>query len=374
MRYLLHLIIFSEAAILSFLFTPLVIRLAMKYNIVDKPGKRKIHEKPKPLLGGMAIFSSFILVVAGNILAFRFLHGEGWVEALVPNVARIYPLVWRALPQLAIILAGGFFIHLLGLIDDVYKERVTYRQKFIFQIVIIAIVAVAGIRTQFMPGRFLDIVITTVWIVGITNSFNLLDNLDGLTAGVAIISAAILFVVAVLQGQIFFAFMLAALAGSCLGFLRYNFHPSKLFMGDSGSLFLGFMFGAITVTGSYVVDSSASLLPIVLPALVLSIPLYDTFSVMFIRKREKRPLFIGDKSHFSHRLLDLGMSHRGTVVFIYLINLCVGGIAVLMPYISVLGSALILAQAVGIYTLITILISVGKNNQKRATVHSNKRR
>ncbi|MCJ7813716.1 undecaprenyl/decaprenyl-phosphate alpha-N-acetylglucosaminyl 1-phosphate transferase, partial [bacterium] len=145
--------------------------------------------------------------------------------------------------------------------------------------------------------------------------------------------------------------------------LLYNFYPSRLFMGDSGSLFLGYMFGTLTATGSYVVEESVSHIPVIIPILILSIPLYDTFSVVFIRWRERRPLFIGDKKHFSHRLIELGMTHRGAVVFIYLVCFCVGIIAILLPYISVAASILIIIQAVTIYVLITILIVVGKQKK-----------
>ena len=120
------------------------------------------------------------------------------------------------------------------------------------------------------------------------------------------------------------AFILITLAGSVLGFLGYNFKPSRLFMGDSGSLFLGFMFGAFTLEGSYPVATSQSLIPVIMPVVILSIPLYDTFSVIFIRLREKRSVFVGDNSHFSHRLVALGFSERGTVLFIYLVAICVG--------------------------------------------------
>jgi UDP-GlcNAc:undecaprenyl-phosphate GlcNAc-1-phosphate transferase len=158
--------------------------------------------------------------------------------------------------------------------------------------------------------------------------------------------------------------MLMALAGSSFGFLWFNFHPAKLFMGDSGSLFLGYMFAALTVMGSYVVPDSPTLIPVVMPLLILSLPLYDTFSVMFIRRREGRPLFEGDKRHFSHRLLALGMGHKGTVIFIYLVCFVVGISATLLPYVSVAGSILLLLQAVIVYALITILIAVAKNRDQ----------
>jgi UDP-GlcNAc:undecaprenyl-phosphate GlcNAc-1-phosphate transferase len=363
----LYLIVFGQAFLLSWALTPQIIRLARRSGVLDEVGERKIHRTPKPLLGGIGIFLGFVIVVVMNILAFCLLREADWVRTHLAGTARFYPLLMGALPKLALILAGGFFIHLLGVLDDVFKEKMSYKIKFLVQAVVALAVALGGVRTEFMPGDKLDIMVTALWLIGITNSFNLLDNLDGLTAGISIIAAFIFWTVAVLQGQTFFAFILSALAGACLGFLRYNFHPAKLFMGDSGSLFLGFTFGALTVSGSYVVDTSPSLIPVAMPFLILSIPLYDTFSVMFIRWREKRPLFIGDKRHFSHRLLELGLSHRGTVIFIYLVSLCVGIAAALLPYVTFAGSLLILFQAFLIYTLITILVTRGRRqNQVRS--------
>jgi UDP-GlcNAc:undecaprenyl-phosphate GlcNAc-1-phosphate transferase len=363
MRNVLYIFVFGQTFIISFLLMPLVIRFALRRSVVDLPGDRKVHHTAKPLMGGVGIFLSFFLVVAGNLAGFFAFYRAIWFERTLPGLADLFPHLGSVLPDLLLIFAGGILIHALGLLDDIFKGKLTYRTKFIAQFVIILLVAVGGVRVDFMPNTILNILVTTLWIVGMTNSFNLLDNMDGLTAGVSIISALLLFCVAVLQGQIFFAFILASLAGACLGFLLYNFYPSKVFMGDSGSLFLGYMFGALTVTGSYVIKESASLLPVLIPVLILSIPLYDTFSVMFIRWREGRHLFVGDKKHFSHRLVDLGMSQRSAVVFIYLVGFCVGIAAILLPYVSVGASILVLMQAITIYTLITILIIIGGQNR-----------
>ncbi len=363
MKFLLYLSVFIETIILSTLLVPATLRLARKMRIVDKPGERKVHDSPKPLLGGVAIFWSFTGVILLNLAGYYFLSQSGWVKQHLPLLAGYYGFLKSASWRLFVILIGGLGIHLLGLVDDLFKGKLTYRSKFPVQIGIVLGVALLGVRVEFMPGKILDILVTVFWIVGITNSFNLLDNMDGLTAGVAIISAGIFFVLAVMQGQIFFALLLAALGGACLGFLFYNYSPSKLFLGDGGSLFIGYLFGTFTVTGSYVVRDSHSLLPVLIPVLVLSIPLYDTLSVMIIRWRERRPLFEGDKRHFSHRLVDLGMSHRASVSFIYLVSLSVGMMALLLPYVALPASLLILFQAVLIYVLITILILTGKQNR-----------
>lgn len=368
MRNLLYLIVFLEAFGISVILVPAIIRIALKWKVVDHPGERKVHHKPKPLLGGAAIFWSFILVIVGNLVLLHFLGNTEWVQSRFPLFNRWRPLLSHVVPKLVLILSGGCFMHLFGILDDFFKEKMTYLPKFIVQIVIAFVVALLGIRVDFMPHPALDILVTVLWIVGITNSFNLLDNMDGLTGGVSAICGVILFYIALLQGQIFFAFILAALAGSCLGFLIFNFNPSKIFMGDGGSLFLGFIFGTLTVTGSYVVPSSGSLMPVAIPVLVLSIPLYDTFSVIFIRWRENRPLFVGDKKHFSHRLVEIGMSHKNAVLFIYLVCLCVGIPAILLPYLSVAASLLVLFQAVIIYALITILIAIGRQNQAKNPV------
>ena len=360
---ILYGLIFVESLVISAVIIPLMMRLAIRWNVLDEVGERKVHRTAKPLLGGVAILIGFFVTVIGNVAAFSVCSRSEWFVARLPALLRFYPYLNAVLPKLTVILAGGFLMHLLGLADDIWKERLSVRFKFLVQILIISGVALAGVRVEFMPYRWLDLLITIVWIVGMTNSFNLLDNMDGLTAGVSIICGGLLFVIAVLQAQVFFAFLLAALAGGCLGFLFYNFYPSRLFMGDSGSLFLGYMFGVLTVTGSYVVPQSVSHIPIVVPILVLSIPLYDTFSVIFIRWREKRPLFVGDKKHFSHRLVELGMTHRGAVIFIYLVSLCVGLVALMLPYISREGMIVVLVQSVIIYILITILISVGTQNQ-----------
>ncbi|MBN1996651.1 undecaprenyl/decaprenyl-phosphate alpha-N-acetylglucosaminyl 1-phosphate transferase [candidate division KSB1 bacterium] len=361
MWFIIFPFIFAETFVISYFLVPLVNRLAQRFAVLDNPGQRKVHKKPKPLMGGLAIFSAFFLVVAGNTgLALAFPHHSLFHQ--IPQFETLVPLMVRALPQLLIILSGGFAIHLLGLLDDIYKDRLSYQLKFLVQTVIALLVSIAGVRTHFMPFEFLDVIVTTLWIIGVTNSFNLLDNLDGLTAGISVIAGFLLFIIALMQLQVFFGLLLLALAGSSLGFLLHNFYPSKLFMGDSGSLFLGFMFASVTVSGSYVVETSSSLLPVTVPVLILSIPLYDTFSVMFIRWREKRPLFLGDKRHFSHRLLELGMSHRQTVIFIYLVSFCVGLTALLLPYLSVAGNLAILLQAIIIYILITILVVYGKRN------------
>ncbi len=349
--------------LLAVALVPLVMRMALRWGVVDKPGERKIHHTPKPLLGGVAFYTSFMLVVMGPIAVTLLLKDNGAFREQFPEMIRRLPHLLEVLPRLLLILGTSSGMMVVGICDDVFKTSFSYKWKFLGQLIAATVLVMGGIRTEFMPREWLDILISIVWIVGITNSFNLLDNMDGLSAGVATIAGMVFFFITFIQGQIFMAAILAALTGAVAGFLIYNFNPARLFMGDSGSLFIGFIFGALTLLSSYRIPGSRSLMPVIMPVLILSIPLYDTFSVMFIRWREKRPIYIGDNSHFSHRLVALGFTQRGTVLFIYLVALCVGCGAALLPYIPVWGSVLVLIQTIIIYILITALMVISMKNK-----------
>jgi len=356
--------VFLASFLLAVGLVPIVMRLASRWNIVDKPGVRKIHSTPKPLLGGLAIYLAFMIVVAGPIALAVAFGDQAWLSERLPWLVSRMPRLIQVLPKLLLILGCGTLMMIVGVCDDAMKDRFSYKWKFVGQIVAAILLVAGGVRTEFMPGHALDVVVSVLWVVGITNSFNLLDNMDGLSAGVAVVAALVFFCATWFQGQIFMALILMTLAGSASGFLIYNFKPSKLFMGDSGSLFLGFMFGALTLAASYRIPQGSSLLPVAMPVVILSVPLYDTFSVILIRMMEKRPVFVGDKSHFSHRLVALGFSERGAVLLIYLIGLCVGCGALLLPYIPVWGSILVMVQTVMVYLLITALMVVSMKNKK----------
>jgi UDP-GlcNAc:undecaprenyl-phosphate GlcNAc-1-phosphate transferase len=185
--------------------------------------------------------------------------------------------------------------------------------------------------------------------------------MDGLCGGIALISSVILGVLTIQQGQYFSALLFLTLAGSLLGFLRYNFNPSSIFMGDAGALFIGYILAALTVSNSYITTRSVSQLPVVVPVLVLGVPLFDTFSVMVIRWKEGRSFFVGDNSHFSHRLVELGMSTKQAVTFIYLVTICIGVSAILIPELNLFGSVIVLIQEGLVFALITLLMIKGKH-------------
>jgi UDP-GlcNAc:undecaprenyl-phosphate GlcNAc-1-phosphate transferase len=321
-------------------------------------------------LGGLAIYASFMTLILVNV-AFMFLFRESTLLLkYFPVIPAQIPLFLNVSWKLFMILAGCTIVLIVGILDDIKGTGFSYKKKFLGQFIAAAVVIGGGVKTSFMPTPFLNYLVTALWIVGITNSFNLLDNMDGLSPGVAVISSLMLAVITALQGQFFSATILCVYAGSTAGFLIYNFYPSTIFMGDAGSLFIGFLISTLTITSSYVTTESASLLPVIVPVLALSIPLYDTISVVIIRLKQRRPLFVGDKNHFSHRLLNLGMSERGAVLFIYLIAFCVGITAILLPGLPVWGSIVILLHALIIYAIITVLMILGA---REGVQHSGRR-
>jgi UDP-GlcNAc:undecaprenyl-phosphate GlcNAc-1-phosphate transferase len=343
---------------------PFIRRLAFRLNMIDLPVGRKAHALPTPLLGGAGIYAAFMLALLAQLGGFFLFKNSAFFKRHFFFLAELEAYLPVALPKLLAILAGSTIMLVLGFVDDRRGVGFSYKIKFAIQIVAAGLLVIAGVRTDFMQSIPLNSIVTIAWVVGITNAFNLLDNMDGLSAGIAVIAATIFLVITAAQEQVFSAMIFALLAGAILGFLLHNFHPAKIFMGDTGSLFLGYIFAALSITSSYVVPTSANLLPVLTPLLILSLPIFDTLSVMIIRHKEGRPLFIGDRRHFSHRLVELGMSQRGAVIFIYLVALSVGVAAALLPYLPLWGQILVLLQAVAIYLMITILMHVAKRQHQ----------
>ncbi|MDI6792297.1 MAG: MraY family glycosyltransferase, partial [bacterium] len=351
--------------LLSLILVPVVKKISLVFGILDHPGERKVHVTSKPLMGGLAIYIALMVVICGNIGAFFLFKDQPLLLKTFPSLINQIPKLVEVLPELGVVLAGGSLVMLVGMIDDIRGVGFSFKLKFIGQILAAIILVLGGVNIEFMSNPYFNIPLTILWVVGITNSFNLLDNMDGLSSGVAIIASLIFFIVAVTQGQFFTALILLTLLGSILGFLVYNFPPSSIFMGDTGSLFIGFMLGSLTVSSSYVVSESTSLLPVIMPVIILSVPIFDTLSVIYIRWREGRPIYRGDKSHFSHRLVDLGMTKKEAVLFIYLVTFCVGLVAILLPDLNRVRSLVVFVQAVIIFILIVILMIVGKKDAAR---------
>ncbi|PID60293.1 undecaprenyl-phosphate alpha-N-acetylglucosaminyl 1-phosphate transferase [candidate division KSB3 bacterium] len=357
-------VVFGSSLILSLLLVPLMIELAFRFDILDHPGYHKTHKNVHPLLGGAAIFLTFISSMLVGVLLMWLAASENFTFWAVfrERFAHQYPVMLHALPRLSGFLLGQTCIFLLGLADDIRGVGFSYKWKFAIQILAAIILVLTGTVLEFLPHPLLNMLVTMLWVVGITNAFNLLDNMDGLSSGVAAIVSLILGILTMRQGQYFSALVLLALTGSILGFWVYNFHPSKIFMGDAGSLFIGYTIAALTVSSSYITQQSSSQLPVVIPVLVLGVPLFDTFSVMVIRWCEKRPLFVGDNSHFSHRLVKLGMTVRQAVLFIYLVTFCTGVSAILIPGLNLLETLLVLVQEAMIFGIIALLMLKGERH------------
>jgi len=299
------------ALLLSLLLVPGVGKLAVKIGAVDKPNARKVHTKIMPRMGGLAIYISFFVILF-----------------LSHNMTR----------QLLGLFLGGTVLVLVGIVDDM--KDIPAKVKLVGQIIAACIVVAFGVRVDFMTNIFhgdtfflsvFSIPVTIIWIVAIINAVNLIDGLDGLAAGISVIAATTMAIAGYASGQATMASMAMILIGATLGFLRYNFHPAKIFMGDTGSMFLGYNLAVFAVLG---VAKSFTMLSLVTPILVLAIPILDTLFAIVRRKMNHRPIFKPDKHHLHHCLLNYGFSHRDTVLIIYAVSAILAMCGLIMTYLS----------------------------------------
>ena len=320
---------FIIAYIVTFVLTPFVKKLAFKIGAVDVPrDNRRMHKRPTARLGGLAIYFGFM------ISAFLFCEID---------------------KQLAGIMIGATIIVILGVFDDNYAFSA--KLKFAVQFVAALFPCIMGVQVEFIrvpqfisPSGYiglglLAIPVTMIWIVGISNAVNLLDGLDGLACGVSSISALTLLSIALIAGEPAVAFVTSALVGACFGFLPYNFNPAKLFMGDTGALFLGFMLAATSVQGLF---KGYAVISIAAPFLILGHPIFDTLSAIIRRIKNGRPIMSPDREHLHHRLVDAGFSQKQAVTIIYILCsiLCLSAVA------------LIATGAVSLWVFIVVLVAM----------------
>lgn len=370
MHHFVYPFLFLLTLALSLRLVPYARRIALKLRVIDMPHERKVHEGIRPRLGGLAIYAAFMLALGAQLAGFFICKNMPWFRENFPVLAAQEEMLRAALPKLLIILLGATMMAGLGFIDDRRGLGFSYKIKFTGQFAAAGVLLFGGVSTTFMPTLWLNYAVTILWVVGITNAFNLLDNMDGLSAGIALIACGMFLLITIVQMQFFSAMILSLFAGAVAGFLYHNFYPAKIFMGDTGSHFIGYMLATLSITSSYVVPESENLLPALIPLLILSLPIFDTLSVIIIRVKERRPIFQGDRRHFSHRLVDLGMSQRGAVVFIYLVACSIGLAAALLPYLPLWGQLLVLLQTALTYVLITILMHVAKRARQVAPASS----
>jgi len=338
--------------LISWIVTWLMIRIAPKLGFVDKPGGRKIHANPKPLGGGVAIFSSFALPMLGIL---------SLVQLISPREISLdyWNGIRQQTPMAMTFIGMTLLLHVLGLLDD--RKAMGPFIKLVFQLICAATLAVCfkQMRVLTALGTVPSIVMATLWIVGITNAFNFLDNMDGLSAGVAAVCTTAFLVTTLTIHQWFVAASLALLLGSLLGFLYWNFSPAKIFMGDSGSLVVGFILGVLTVRTTFLppeVDWGAGWYAVFAPVIVLALPLYDLIVVSIIRMSHGKSPFVGDTNHFSHRLVARGMSRRTAVLTLYLVTAATSIAAILLPHVTTpFAAILIFCQTVLILGMVALL-------------------
>jgi len=304
------------------ILTPVVERLAVRCKCIDAPDARKVHCAPTPRWGGIAIAVSVILSTVLALILFEDM--------------RIF-ISSRLHEGLQGLLIGGILITILGMLDD--RFNLPAKLKLLGQIAIAIIMIKFGIVITFFTVPFIGFIylpvwfswtISLLWIVGITNAINLMDGLDGLLAGVSAIFALLFFIVALLKGQFLIALLMMALAGASLGFLRFNFNPARIFMGDTGSLFLGLMYASLSIMGAFKVTTTAAMF---IPMLILGIPIFDTSFAIFRRFMGGRPIFQPDKEHVHHQLLARGLTVRQAVIYIYALSGILGGIGLSLALI-----------------------------------------
>ncbi len=354
-------------------------RFAPKWGLVDQPGKRKVHQTPTPMGGGLAIWLGVMTAFAAGqfvLWAAATESGQasfGFVGEMLPDFARPHLSgAWQQTPKLWGLLAAGTAMMFLGLADDRLGLHWSIRLGVQFGVAAACVFFQGWRLTAFISSPWLTGALSVVWIVAFVNSFNMLDNMDGLSGGVAVIAAS-LFATMLLtapieaggQPQLFVGGFLLVLVGAIFGFLWHNRAPAKLFMGDAGSYFIGFSLAAATLLGTFTTFDSDRPYSVFAPLCVMAAPMYDMISVLWIRIREGRSPFEGDKSHFSHRLVDLGMSKSNAVWTVYLTTAACGFGALLLYQASLAGAMIILLQIVCLLAIIAILESTARRHIRR---------
>lgn len=316
-----YVLAFIIAIVVAYILTPRVISLANKTGAMDAPDERKVHSKPIPRIGGLAIYFAFMVAALFTVDLTKEVVG---------------------------LLTGATVILIVGIIDDF--KSLPAKVKLMGQIIAAIVLVLFDVRIDcitnpfgdmFFLSEYLAIPITIFWIVGLTNTVNLIDGLDGLAAGVSTIAAITILLVALQQGFLLVAVLTAALAGAAMGFLQYNFNPAKIFMGDTGSMFLGYMLAGISVLGAV---KSAATIALIVPILALGLPILDTTFAIIRRYLNGTPIFKPDRGHLHHRLLDMGFTQKQAVLLMYVISGGLGLSAIALTEVSRgLGLLIILA-------------------------------
>ncbi|WP_017187202.1 glycosyltransferase family 4 protein [Alkalibacillus haloalkaliphilus] len=318
MNFTILIISFIVALITALIMTPIVRRIAIKYRIVDCPDERKMHTEDKPYLGGIAIFSGVMVA---------------------------YIMFWPDHEHQLAIIVGAFIMLLTGFFDDLFNLRPVYKlagQGLAAMIIVSSGLLIEKINIPLFGEielNNLSIIVTIIWILAVSNAINLIDGLDGLAAGVTSIALSAILVMSFIEGNFAAAFLAIILLGSNLGFLYYNFNPAKIYMGDSGSLFLGYMVAIISMLGLF---KNVALFSFIIPLMVVAVPIVDTLFTIVRRLKNGESIMTADRKHIHHQLIDAGLSHRAAVLVIYLFSGLFGALAIMFGY-SPLGASILIA-------------------------------
>ncbi len=353
---------YSGIFVLSLLLTvnliPWIMKLALKFEFVDKPGERKVHTHAMPYGGGLAIaLGMTITILAGCGLAMIQLQSRSF--AWFPAGWDIYLSgIRQQLPRLLALLVGAFAILVVGMADDRYKLAPWTRLAAESLIALIVTLQVGRLNLFLQHDLLNDVigtVVTVAWIVVMTNTFNLLDHFDGMCSGVAMVSAVCLLGIALITGQLFIAAILASFIGAVLGFFLFNAPPARIFLGDGGSLFLGYIMSTTTILFTFY-QGGYTLYSYFVPLIIMSVPIFDTARVCFIRLRERRSIFDADKNHMAHRLSAMGLSPRRIVAIVLTLTLLTGLAAVMLYHVNNEWGALgLVLQVFFVFVIITFL-------------------
>ncbi|MFA5100432.1 MAG: MraY family glycosyltransferase [Candidatus Omnitrophota bacterium] len=352
---MLTLLVWCMAFLVTYFTIPVIRRIAFRFDVLDIPGGRKIHKQVTPLLGGVGVFLG---LMAGLFLFACILKFLGQATRPALSIDTIMP-----------ILAGGTLILTLGLVEDIWG--LSAQARFICQMIVALAMIASGVKIDFLPdtvwGNAGEILLTCIWIVGLTNAYNYLDGLDGLASGSATINLFFFGVILYSVGQYALGLIAVILTAACLGFLPYNLHKTnKIFLGEAGSTFLGFTLSCIAIQGTWAQDNMVRLF---IPILVLGVPIFDMIFTTVMRVKEGKVKTIiewlqyGGKDHFHHYLVDVGLSPWGAVLFIYAITFSLGISAYMVNNDAGIEGFLTLAQATIIFWVIAVLMVVGRHRR-----------
>lgn len=357
--------------IVSWLAVGWVRRAAERLGLMDKPGHRKVHTVPIPLGGGLGIWAGVVATfAAGTLAVFLLTQSETLASYLPQSITQHLSGMTSKIMEIWVIIGCGTVLVFLGLADDRKGIPWWFRLMVEFGVASFCVYFQGLQLTAFIDLPWLTGALSVIWIVALINSFNMLDNMDGLSSGVAAITTSMLAIMLLTspnqanQPQLFVAVMMLILVGALLGFLFHNWPPAKIFMGDAGSYFIGFWIAVGTLLATYSGYQGGQPHAVIAPLVILAIPLYDMMSVIVIRLSEGRSPFEGDKRHFSHRLVDLGMTKKQAVLTIYLATAACSVGALLLPRVDLVGAGIILVSTLLILGLIRVLESVGRVDDK----------